>query len=300
MSNSTGTNLENRISNENLVRRIQNGEETAANMAQLWQQTKAFIAMIARKYTGYAEFDDLVQEGYLGLYEAVNHYDIVRGIPFINYASYWITQRIRRYIECNSTIRVSFEMYQLTVKYRRIVEEYTKEYGREPSEREIKKHLGVSDKRLARIKENAKRGQIRSLSEGIDGEGENLTLADTVAADINLEEDSIRKIDRENLSRELWSWIEEHSDNASGIFWLKYQNGLTLEQIGDNLGISKEEVRSIEQKALRRIRKDIVKTKHRKYYEEYLSAASSTHIGVETFNRTWTSEVERVAIYNKY
>ncbi|RHC00817.1 RNA polymerase subunit sigma-70, partial [Dorea formicigenerans] len=97
-----------------------------------------------------------------------------------------------------------------------------------------------------------------------------------MAADINLEEDSIRKIDRENLSRELWSWIEEHSNNASGIFWLKYQNGLTREQIGDNLGISKEEVRSIEQKALRRIRKDIVKTKHRKYYEEYLSAASST------------------------
>lgn len=86
MSNSTGTNLENRISNENLVRRIQNGKETAANMAQLWQQTKAFIAMIARKYTGYAEFDDLVQEGYLGLYEAVNHYDTARGIPFINYA----------------------------------------------------------------------------------------------------------------------------------------------------------------------------------------------------------------------
>ncbi|WP_416810387.1 sigma factor, partial [Dorea formicigenerans] len=74
------------------------------------------------KYTGYAEFDDLVQEGYLGLYEAVNHYDTARGIPFINYASYWITHRIRRYIERNSTIRVSFEMYQLTAKYRRIVE----------------------------------------------------------------------------------------------------------------------------------------------------------------------------------
>ena len=115
-----------------------------------------------------------------------------------------------------------------------------------------------------------------------------------------MEEDSIRKIDRENLSRELWNWIEEHSDNASEIFWLRYQDNLTLEQIGDNLGISKEEVRSIEQKALRRIRKDIVKTKYRKYYEEYLPAASSTHIGVETFNRTWTSEVEWAAIYSKY
>ena len=64
------------MTNEQLVARIQAGENTAENMLQLWQQTKAFVAKLAKKYKGYAEFDDLMQEGYLGLNEAVNHYDV--------------------------------------------------------------------------------------------------------------------------------------------------------------------------------------------------------------------------------
>ena len=77
------------MTNEQLVARIQAGENTAENMLQLWQQTKAFVAKLAKKYKGYAEFDDLMQEGYLGLNEAVNHYDVSQHIPFINYAAYF-------------------------------------------------------------------------------------------------------------------------------------------------------------------------------------------------------------------
>ena len=112
------------ITNEQLVARIQAGEETVANMLQLWQQTKAFVAKLAKKYKGYAEFDDLMQEGYLGLNEAVNHYDVSQHIPFINYAAYWIKQRMQRFTERNSTVRLPSDMYHSVMKYRRIVGEY--------------------------------------------------------------------------------------------------------------------------------------------------------------------------------
>ena len=94
------------MTNEQLVARIQAGENTAENMLQLWQQTKAFVAKLAKKYKGYAEFDDLMQEGYLGLNEAVNHYDVSQHIPFINYAAYWIKQCMQRFVERDSTVRL--------------------------------------------------------------------------------------------------------------------------------------------------------------------------------------------------
>ena len=87
------------MSNEQLVIRIRAGEDTAANMLQLWKQNQRFIGMIAVKYSGYAEMDDLKQEGYLALCEAVRHYNPDQGVPFINYAAFYIRQGMQRYIE---------------------------------------------------------------------------------------------------------------------------------------------------------------------------------------------------------
>ena len=83
------------MSNEQLVIRIRAGEDTAANMLQLWKQNQRFIGMIAVKYSGYAEMDDLKQEGYLALCEAVRHYNPDQGVPFINYAAFYINDILR-------------------------------------------------------------------------------------------------------------------------------------------------------------------------------------------------------------
>lgn len=76
------------MTNEQLVVRIQAGEETAANMLQLWQQNKGFVASIAKKYRGYAEMEDLMQEGYIGLNDAVAHYKEGKGALFTSYAAF--------------------------------------------------------------------------------------------------------------------------------------------------------------------------------------------------------------------
>ena len=284
------------ITNEQLVARIQAGEETAANMLQLWQQTKAFVAKLARKYKGYAEFDDLMQEGYLGLNEAVNHYDVSRHIPFINYAAYWIKQRMQRFIERDSTVRLPSDLYRSVMKYRRIVGEYTKMYNREPSDYELRGLLDVSREEFTRIQENAKRGQIRSLSEVIGGESEDFTIEDTLASDQDLEEDVIRLCDLQAMQKNMRETIDNLPEGQAQVIRWRYYDRLTLREIGEKLGCSESKIREMERKAMRKLRASRTSRKYQAYHEQYLTPYPIYHIGIESFQRTGFSEVERAVL----
>ncbi|MBS4932989.1 MAG: sigma-70 family RNA polymerase sigma factor, partial [Clostridiales bacterium] len=87
------------MTNEQLVLRIKAGEDTAANMLKLWEQNKGMVYKIALKFKGQEEIEDLVQQGYLGLYDAVENYDTDAEVLFLSYATYWIKQSMQRYIE---------------------------------------------------------------------------------------------------------------------------------------------------------------------------------------------------------
>ena len=122
-------NLENRISNERLVSRIQSGEDEAENMLKLWEQNRKFITMMARKYAGLAEMEDLEQEGYIGLCEAVRHYEPDKGMKFINYAAFWIKQAMKRYIEnTGAVVRIPSNMQDWIREYNRALREYRQAY----------------------------------------------------------------------------------------------------------------------------------------------------------------------------
>lgn len=94
------------MTNEEIVSLIRTNENVQENMRQLWQQNKGFVASIAKKYRGYAEMEDLMQEGYIGLNDAVEHYKEGKGALFTSYAAFWIRSRIRRYVEQSGTIRL--------------------------------------------------------------------------------------------------------------------------------------------------------------------------------------------------
>ena len=249
------------MTNEQLVARIQAGENTAENMLQLWQQTKAFVAKLAKKYKGYAEFDDLMQEGYLGLSEAVNHYDVSQHIPFINYAAYWIKQRMQRFTERASTVRLPSDMYQSVMKYRRIVGEYTKMYNRDPSDYELRGLLDVSREELTRIQENAK-----------------------------------RRCDHELMSKALWDSVKNLPEKQALVIIGRYQDKRTHESLGHEMGCSFQYSRYLEQKALRTLRRPHISRKFQTYHEQYLTPYPIHHIGIESFQRTGFSEVERAVL----
>ena len=290
-------NLENRIqTNEQLVLRIRNGDNKSENMLQLWKQNKGFIAMMARRYSVGAEMEDLEQEGYIALCEAVQHYDPGRGMSFISYAAFWIKRRMRICADNSRAVRLSFNAGDEVRQYQKIMREYQQEYGCDPSDWELCGFLYVSREKLDQIRKAAQMGQIRSLSEPIPGMDEDISIGDTVASGEDMEEETIQEIDKEQMKRELWLAVDQLPGDLPAAVHLRYENGLTLEKTGQALGVNKERARQLESKALRMLRLPHRCKRFRVYHEEYISAAPISHTGLNNFKTTWWSETERLAI----
>ena len=239
--------------------------------------------------------EDLEQEGYIALCEAVQHYDPERGMSFISYAAFWIKRRMRICADNSRTVRLSFNAGDEVRQYQKIMREYRQEYGCDPSDWELCGFLYVSQK-LDQIKKAARMGNIRSLDEPVQGMDGDISLGDTVASGEDAIEDAIREIDKEQMKRELWLAVDQLPGNLPAAVRLRYEDGLTLEKTGQALGVNREKVRQLESKAFRILRLPRRCKKFRAYFEEYLSAAPIHHVGVRRFKETWTSEVEREAL----
>ncbi len=281
------------MENEQLVARIRAGEDTAENTLELYDRNRGIIARIAKRYQGMAEMEDLMQEGYIGLSEAVDHYDMDQGVPFINYAAFWIRQDMSRYIDnCGSVIRLPVYARNEIHEYNRVVREFREQYGEHPPDIALRRFMKVSRERLEEIKKNARMGQIRSLSEEIGGDDAGLRLEDVIASDQDLEGDVIREVDTAALKRELWVAVDRLPGELPEVIRRRYIYRQTQKEIGRILGVKASRVGAIQAQALGILRRPGISKKYRKYYEEYLAAAHYHHVGVEAFQRTWMSEVE--------
>lgn len=282
--------------NECIVAAVQAGDNEAENMLQLWKQNKGFIAMIARRYSAGAEMEDLEQEGYIALCEAVQHYDPARGMSFISYAAFWIKRRMRICADNSRTVRLSFNAGDEVRQYQKIMREYRQEYGCDPSDRELCGFLYVSREKLDQIRKAALMGNIRSLSEPIPGMDDEISLGDTVASGEDMEEDTIREIDKEQMKRELWIAVDQLPGDQPAVLRMVYKEGMTRIKAGEVLGYGNGKVGIEERRALKALRLPHRCGKFRAYFEEYLSAAPIHHVGVRRYLETWESEVEREAI----
>lgn len=282
--------------NECIVAAVQAGDNEAENMLQLWRKNKGFIAMMARRYSAGAEIEDLEQEGYIALCEAVQHYDPARGMSFISYAAFWIKRRMRICADNSRTVRLSFNAGDEVRQYQKIMREYRQEYGCDPSDWELCGFLYVSREKLDQIRIAAQMGNIRSLDEPVQGVDGDISLGDTVASGEDAVEEAIREIDKEQMKRELWLAVDQLPGDLPAAVRLRYENGLTLEKTGQTLGVNRERARQLESKAMRILRQPHRCRTFRAYFEEYLSAAPIHHVGVQRYLETWESEVEREAL----
>ena len=230
------------MTNKQLVIRIKAGIDVANNMLQLWQQNRGFVRKIINQYKAFAEEEDLEQEGYLGLNEAVNHYNPDEGVTFLHYASYWIKQSIVRYIKSNGTVRLPEHIQERIRKYNRIVQKWQQDYHRSPSGEEICYFYGVSEKMLDKVHKARVMAQIGSLDEPVGEDTEN-TLYDLLPCPADSTEQAIEKIQAEQLRAVLWSMVEELPGNEPEIIRKRYREELTFKEIGQQLGISVEAVR---------------------------------------------------------
>lgn len=284
------------MNNEQLVIRIKAGEDVADNMLQLWQQNQGIIAKMAGKYSSMAEEEDLKQEGYLALCDAVEHYKPDEGANFITYAIFWMKQRMIRYGQNNGTVRVSIGAGEKVRAYNKLVSSFIMQIGRKPTEREICRYLGVTGEMLRNIQEAARMTQIDSLDTPIEGT-DSLVVGDSVASPEDVESTILDKVQQEQLKAVIWPLVDALPGQQPDVLRARFIDGLTLQATGDKLGgITRERVRQLEYKGMRALRQPGKAKKLAPFLDEVIYSKAIRGGGVGRFNDTWTSSTEYVAL----
>ena len=278
------------MTNEQLTARIKAGIDTSENMLQLWQQMKGFIHKTAMHYQGIADVDDLDQEGYLALYDAVDGYDAESGYKFITYAKYWINQRMMRYIQKDKAVSIPVNKQVIIWKYKKFVSQFLASEGREPTHRELGAFLGLTCQEVADIEKASDRINIKSIDIPLSDDKDASSLYELIPGEENMEDDIIDRLDYENLKNTLWQCVDGLEGNQPRVIRLVYESGMNREEAGAEIGIDKNAVRLQEQKALRKLRYGKNAGKLEPYYESYIKAHAYDR-GTE-----WDSITERLAL----
>lgn len=284
------------MDNEQLVARINAGIDTADNMLLLYQQNKGLIYIIAKKYSGLAELDDLAQEGYIGLCEAVSHYDPAAGVKFSSYAGKVIDRHMKRYIYGNSAVTIPEHMNALLHQYNRLCSSFIARYDREPTDTEICHYLGLNGKQLALLKKAAQMSHTASLDVPIGEEDGETTLCDTVKADCDTEQEVLERVQQEQLKKAIWEAVDGLPKCQADVIRKRYAEGKTLQATGESIGITRERVRQEEYKAFRALRSPYRFERLHSFADSMIYNQALHGNGVERFNNTRTSSTERVAL----
>lgn len=281
------------ISNESLVQRIKCGNSDPEDMQALYENNLPLIRKFIKPYTAYESMDDLLQESYFGLWEAVQHYESSENVLFMTYARFWIVQSVQRYLEkCGSTVRIPSHTRAKFTQIKKTIQRLEQEQGREPTANEIAALMGVSVEEVQEI-QGYMQG-VASLDTPL-AEDNSLTLSDTLQADLSVENDVIEEIYKEHSENELWGIVEHftsarENDIIKGIF-IENQ---TMSAIAREKGISLDRVRQIKENGLRKLR--IGKAK-RELLEKFDIADSKMYRGtMENFREHGTSIVEYLAM----
>ncbi|MCD8110324.1 MAG: sigma-70 family RNA polymerase sigma factor [Clostridiales bacterium] len=283
------------MSNEQLVVLIQsNDDPEGAYILQLWRKNQGLIRKIAAKYSGYAELDDLQQEGYIALCNAARLYDPDRGSSFAHYAVFWIRQSMIRYIENNSAIRLPSGAYQQLVRYKQLCAQYMAERGRMPTDAEICDSLRISEEQLDQLKKAAQTANLKSLDEVI-ADDDGLTIGETVMDPCDYYSDLLDKIQDEALGAVLREMLDDLPGCQGEILQLHYYDGLPLTEISRRTDESYNSVTNQKRKALNTLRRPCNSDRLLPFLPDHIISIAYGG-GVETFKRTWTSSTERAAL----
>lgn len=284
------------MTNEELVLQIRNAVSPAELMFQLWEQNYGLICKIANCYRNMDDIEDLRQEGFLGLYAAVQYYKADTGVPFVNYAALWIRQTIGRYVKSNGTVRIPEHAGNQVRAYKRMISQWESEFGRKPTEWEICRYLDVTPVMLRQIEKDGQMGQIQSLDVPI-GEEEDSSMYDLVPSTSDLENDVVECVQQEQLRDEVWKAVDSLPEEQSIIIRMRYQHGCTLKESGKAFGVNVERARQMEAKAFRELRKPSRSRKLMPFLEDDIRSRAMSGNGVDSFQNSWTSSTERAALW---
>lgn len=236
-----------------LSKRAAEGDEIAKNI--LAEANLRLVVSIAKRYVGRnLSFLDLIQEGNIGLMKAVDKFDASKGFKFSTYATWWIRQAITRAIADQAkTIRVPVHMVETINKLKRIQRQITLELNREPTEEELAEKMGIT---VEKIREIFKISQDPLSLETPIGEEEDSHLGDFIKDESNMspEEYAINEVLKDDISLVLQTLTEREEEVLKLRFGLVDGTSRTLEEVGNIFNVTRERIRQIEAKALRKLR----------------------------------------------
>lgn len=239
---------------KSLALRIRNGDEKAKEL--FIERNLRLVIKVARKYTGHGiSFLDLIQEGNLGLIKAVDKFDVTKGYKFSTYATCWIRQSIQRSLGNKSrNIRLPVHLYEKVKKYELLKKELSLKFNREPTFEELSKKMRVSIDTIYKYE----RLEHDTISLNMIVGDEDSELEDF----ISLSTESIdNQFIEENLKDVIENLLKNSNLTTKEIDILKLRFGIgtnepkTLEETGKIYGVSRERIRQIQEKALKKIRR---------------------------------------------
>jgi len=236
-----------------LARRVKEGDRVAKE--ELVRRNLRFVISVAKQYSkSNVPFEDLVNEGNLGLIRAAERFDVDRGYRFISYAVWWVRQAILQYVaEQSRTVRLPLNKSASLTKVNKAAVLLSQQYGREPTHEELAQHLGmkVEDVELV-LSMPSTQFSIDEPAEGRDHEFQVDTLADE--SSLGPEDSTIESTRNEDIETALAALNPREEDILKRYFGLDGNDPHTLEEIGKVYKLTRERVRQIRDRAIWRLR----------------------------------------------